>query len=140
MTLEPHSAEMTAYLGALYDHTGKFSEAIAAYQRAMELSRFCPPWIPANLGLTYCVAGQLDDAREAFESVIETFPKYVRAHIGLCVVYVRLGEEGHAQSSARQVLLLDPHFTADEWAAERPFSDPELTSAFVRDLRIAGIP
>lgn len=139
VALEPRSAELNAYLGALYDTLGRYEEAVEAYRRAMTLSPYHSAWIASNLGLTYCMMGRLAASERVFRQVVKHHPDYVRAYIGLAVVESRLGREEEARRSAAMVKRLDPLFRAEEWARAQLYTDPAVVDAFVADLKRAGV-
>jgi tetratricopeptide (TPR) repeat protein len=135
----PQSPQIMGYQGALFDLMGQYRAAIGAYKRALSLSEHAPAWIPSNLGLSYLALGHNEDAEHMFRTVLEHYPKYVRAWIGVSVALIRQSKEKEAQTAAEQVLLLDPSFSSAAWARSRPFSDDKLLEAFVADLRAAGL-
>jgi tetratricopeptide (TPR) repeat protein len=82
-------------LGKLYKTLGRFQDAIAAYQQAINL-------VPSKdvyyyyLGLLYAVEKQDDKAIQAFQDVLRTNPDYVLAHSALAGIYRRIGMEAKA--------------------------------------------
>jgi class 3 adenylate cyclase/tetratricopeptide (TPR) repeat protein len=137
--LGSHSPEIVGYQGALYDLLGDYRAAIRAYTRAISLSFHCPAWIASNLGLSYLAVEENDEAERIYREVIEHYPDYVRAWIGLAVTLNRLGKSKEARHAAQSILALDPHFTVQEWAQSRPFNDPALLDHFIADLRETGL-
>jgi tetratricopeptide (TPR) repeat protein len=106
----------------------------------MHLSPYYSAWIASNLALAYCATGRLAEARETYLGVIGNHPRYARAHIGLCVVNVRLGRLDDAHRAAAELLRLDPQFRSADWARNKPFPDDATVQAFVADMRRAGLP
>lgn len=139
VALAPYSPEVVGYQGTLYDLMGKHDAAITAYTRALSLSTHSPAWIAANLGLSYLAVGDVDETERIYREVLAHHPDYVRAWIGLAVALNRQGRNREGVEAARTVLMLDPAFTAEEWANARPFHDDVLTKQFVKDLRAVGI-
>lgn len=138
--LGSHSPEIIGYQGALYDLSGDYRAAVRAYTRAISLSVHCPAWIAANLGLSYLALNENDEAEHIYREVIQHYPDYVRAWIGLSMALNRQGKSKEAHHAALSVLALDPHFTIEGWAQSRPFNDPVLLDHFVADLRATGLP
>ena len=137
--LAPQSSELAAYLGTVYHTVGRYQDAIFAYRRAMQLSSHYPAWIATNLGFAQCIVGELHEARETFLSVVKHHPDYVRAHLGLAVAYRRLGLMEDALGAAMEVRRMDPQFTIEQWAQDRPYADPAVIDAFIADMRGAGL-
>ena len=138
VALEPRSAELNAYLGALYDTLGRYEDAADAYRRAMALSPYHSAWIASNLGLTYCMMGRLAAAERMFRQVVKHHPDYLRAYIGLAVVEKRLGRDEEARRAAALLRRLDPMFRADDWGRAQLYTDPAVVDAFVADLKATG--
>jgi class 3 adenylate cyclase/tetratricopeptide (TPR) repeat protein len=138
--LGSHSPEIIGYQGALYDLLGDYSSAIRAYTRAFSLSAHSPAWIASNLGLSYLALSEAEEAERIFREVIQHYPDYVRAWIGLAIALNRQGKSKEAGQAAETVLTLDSRFTAQEWAQSRPFNDSALLQRFIADLHAAGLP
>lgn len=138
--LVPYSPEMVGYQGALRDLMGKHDAAITSYTRALSLSAHAPAWIASNLGLSCLAVGNVEEAERIYREVLQHHPGYVRAWIGLSVALNRQGRQRDGAEAAATVLLLDPAFTAAEWARSGPFRDKALSDQFVADLRAVGIP
>ncbi|MGE4251178.1 MAG: tetratricopeptide repeat protein [Parvibaculaceae bacterium] len=137
--LGSHSPEIIGYQGAVYDLLGDYRAAIQAYTRAISLTHHCPAWIPSNLGLSYLAVNENGEAERIYREVIQHYPDYVRAWIGLAASLNRQGKSKEAQQAAQSVLRLDPHFTVQEWAQARPFNDPVLLEHFIADLKATGL-
>ena len=119
---------------------GDYRSAIRSYATALQLSAHSPPWIPSNLGLSYLALGNEAEAEHIYRAVLQHYPDYVRAWIGLVVALNRQGKATEAKRAAETVLTLDPQFSSTEWVRSRPFNDEKLLNVFVDDLRAVGIP
>lgn len=140
VALASHSPEIIAYQGALCDLLGDYRAAIRSYTRAFSLSIHSPAWIASNLGLSYLALNENDEAERIFREVIQNYPDYVRAWIGLAIALSQQGKSKEARHAAESVLTLDHRFTAEEWAQSRPFNDPALLQRFIVNLQAAGLP
>ncbi len=82
-------------------------EAIAAYQRALELD---PGHADAhsNLGAIYFTQERWELARACFERALELCPLHSEARLNLGMVCEETGHEGAALRNYRQVLALNP--------------------------------
>lgn len=138
--LAPQSSEMAAYLGSIYHTVGRYEDAIIAYRRSMWMNSHYPAWIATNLGFVLCVVGLVHEARRTFLGVVSHHPDYVRAHLGLAIVYRRLGFMDDARLAAAEVRRLDPLFTTAQWMQDRPYADTAVAEAFVADMRAVGLP
>lgn len=45
-----------------------------------------------------------------------------------------------ALAAAAEVKRLDPLFTVDQWAQDRPYADDTINEAFIVDMRAVGLP
>ena len=138
--LAPQSPEIVGYQGALFDLMGDYRSAIRSYTTALQLSAHSPAWIPSNLGLSYLALGNEAEAEHIYRAVLQHYPDYVRAWIGLAVSLNRQGKAAEARKAAETVLTLDAQFSSSEWVRSRPFHDERLLNAFIGDLRAVGIP
>ncbi len=84
-------------LGKLYKSLGRYDDAIAAYQMAIEKAPEKEVYY-YYLGLLFTVQQRHDDAVWAFEHVLRRNPDYTLAHSALVGVYHRLGQEKEANN------------------------------------------
>ena len=124
--LAPQSPEIVGYQGALFDLMGDYRSAIRSYTTALQLSAHSPAWIPSNLGLSYLALGNEAEAEHIYRAVLQHYPEYVRAWIGLAVSLNRQGKATEARKAAETVVTLDPQFSSSEWVRSRPFNDEKL--------------
>jgi tetratricopeptide (TPR) repeat protein len=134
------NSEIVGYQGALYDLMGDFPAAIKCYSRAISLTSHAKPWIAANLGLTHLAVGRAAEAERIYRNVIDHYPNYVRAWIGLAVALLRRDRVQEAGHAAARVLELDPGFSASSWGRSRPFNNDGVLAQFMADMRAAGLP
>jgi len=96
-------------LGAVYADLGRYNDAIAEYQRAIELDPQYP--FPHNgLGNVYANLGRYDDAIAEFQWAIELDPQGAYPHNGLGNVYRDLGRHDDAIAEYQRAIELDPLF------------------------------
>ncbi|MDW7990603.1 MAG: tetratricopeptide repeat protein [Anaerolineae bacterium] len=120
-------------LGVALAEAGQKDEAMAAYQRAVELDpKLAPPW--NGLGNVYSDLGQYEEAMAAYRRAIELDPKEAGFWNNLGNAYSDLGRHEEAIEAYRQAIELDPkdaypwnglgivHALRGEWerAAGRP--------------------
>ena len=103
--------EMSAHngLGNVYDDLGRYDDAIAEYERAIELDP--KDAYPHNgLGNVYFEVGRYDDAIAEYERAIELDPKDACPHNGLGSVYYEVGRYKEAIAEYKRAIELDPKF------------------------------
>lgn len=97
-------------LGWLYSQTGRYQEAVAAYQEALRID---PTLMPTFEGLSYIylnVWGDLDKAIELCEQQIARDPDYAGSYNNLGWAYLGRGDLAHAEQAFQKALELRPQF------------------------------
>ena len=98
-------------LGNVYTDLGRYEEAIAAYQKAIELDpKFTWPW--NNLGTVYDDLGRYEEAIAAYQKAIELDPQFTWPWNNLGTVYDDLGRYEEAIAAYQKAIELDPQFAA----------------------------
>jgi len=96
-------------LGVILKLAGKNDDAIAAYQRAIQLDP--KDAYPHNgLGNVYDDLGRYDEAIAAYQRAIQLDPKIAAPHNGLGNVYYRLGNYDDAIAAYQRAIQLDPKY------------------------------
>ena len=93
--------------GLAASRAGRIEEAIAAYERAVEIGPTCLE-CRFNLAVAYADASRFDAAEETFRAVLEIRPGYAAAYYGLSSVYARQGrtdEAAEARGEANRIAL-----------------------------------
>jgi tetratricopeptide (TPR) repeat protein len=93
-------------LGAGLQETGRTSEAIARYEKAIAIQ---PDYLPAynNLGVTLRAAGRLEDAIRAYERGLAV-GDYSELHYNLANALIAAGRVTEAESQLKQALATSP--------------------------------
>ncbi|RLE29177.1 hypothetical protein DRJ27_05000, partial [Candidatus Acetothermia bacterium] len=96
-------------LGIVYSELGRYEDAIAEYERAIELDP--KDALPHNgLGNVDDELGRHEDAIAEYERAIELDPKYAAPHNGLGNVYYELGRHDEAIQAYQKAIELDPKY------------------------------
>lgn len=98
-------------LGTAYLRSEVYSEAIDAYQRAVDLDG-TDPIHHYNLGLALQKAGHNEESVVAFQRAIELEPRYGKAYLSKALSYQRIGDLPKARQSLETLLLVDPQNAA----------------------------
>ncbi len=94
--INPRSATTWEALGTLYKTTGRYDEAVHAFEQAISIA----PGIVSyyhNLGLVYSAKGENKDAFNTFQKVLELDPKHSLTHASLGGYYKKIGLDELAQ-------------------------------------------
>jgi len=95
-------------LGFCYDHTGRYNDAVAEYEKALELA---PGHDPASFRVAYNCALRGDEGRalEHYEAIAASPTTYINALINLGVLYEDRRKFEKAIECYRRVLRADPN-------------------------------
>jgi len=92
---EPNSSDVHSDLGTAYEGTGKLPEAIAEYQKAVELSKGDPRAV-ASLGHAYAVIGSRAEAEKILHNIEEESKSGKASPYLAATVYAGLGQKDKA--------------------------------------------
>ena len=104
--ITPRNAEAWRCLGAANAGLGQRQEAIAAYQKAIDINPDSETYVA--LGLQYDAAGRVEEEIEAFQRGIRINPGNVDAYDYLAHTYNRLGRYDEALKLAKQAISIRP--------------------------------
>jgi len=96
----PNDFESNLWLGVLKTEANQLDEALESLKRAGRM-RPRDPAVAYGLGRVHLAAGRLEEARKAFEQLVEASPSYQQGHVLLATVYYRLNlkEKGDEQKA-----------------------------------------
>jgi tetratricopeptide (TPR) repeat protein len=102
-------AEAHNDLGCVLDNAGRPSEAVAAYEQALQLR---PDYAEAhfNLGIALRRIGDMPGAVEHWQQAVQLEPDYAEAYANLGNAVVELGELQHGMELIDRALRLKPDF------------------------------
>lgn len=114
----PQEPDLYFSAGVMYSHARKYSEAVASYEKALQLKYKGPlETLHLNLGTNYARLGQYDQAIPHLKKSIEINPTKLDAYQNLSLVYLRKGDPVNARKTAEKLEKLDPGGKYGEWAA-----------------------
>jgi tetratricopeptide (TPR) repeat protein len=105
---QPYAAARTySNIGIEYRRLGRLPEAIAAYDRALEIE---PRLVGArnNRGYALLVSGRVAEAEADFRRTIELEPMFPMAHSNLGLLYLMRGDLPAAEAALRESLRISP--------------------------------
>jgi tetratricopeptide (TPR) repeat protein len=105
----PTKARPHNNLGEQYSKMGRFDDAIAEYEKALNI---LPAFETArnNLGTAYTEKGMLDEAIQEYKKAIGLNPGYVKAFYNLGVAYLRAGKLDDAIAAYQRVIAINPDY------------------------------
>jgi TolB-like protein/class 3 adenylate cyclase len=134
--LNANSPNLLVDMAEALVYVGRTDEAIANISRAMRLNPIYPDWYLWTLGIALYHAGRHRDAAAAVTKM-GNMPNLARRV--LIASYVRLDRMEEARRIAAEFLRHDPSYTLKREAVW-PYQAPALQSAFLADLKSAGLP
>jgi TolB-like protein/Flp pilus assembly protein TadD len=138
--LNPNHAKAVGAMAQLLNYSGRPEDAIAYSRKAMRLSPVYPPWMPANLGLSYMMIGEYDKAIAAYEEVLSRGAFIVFGYERLVAIYALKGDLDKAREYASELLEAKPDFTIEEWSNVLLYTNKEDLDRELDALRVAGLP
>jgi tetratricopeptide (TPR) repeat protein len=142
-TLFSHAAAVTkdnctAYnnLGYFFERAGRKDDALASYQKALELY---PDYAYAhyNLGLLHSDRGRTDEAAAHFHKALECNPDYAKAHFNLGLLLAKTGRTDDALAHYRKAVEIDPDYGDAHYNLALLLTDMRLTDEAVAHYRKA---
>jgi DNA-binding SARP family transcriptional activator len=136
----PSSPQVHANLADAQMRCGNCDEALRLVNRAKELEPNDRGFFRSVEGQARFCMGELDAARQAFESALTRHPQFCVARIGLASTWVELGELARARSSATMALAHFPRLSVDYAQDVVPMRDGRQRARIVDAWRAAGLP
>jgi adenylate cyclase len=142
IALAPENADSYARLAVVLPFVGRSEEAVEVVEKAMQLNPAIPAWYLNVLGSAYSFSDRQADAMATYKRVFDHRPSHeeaVRAHLGLAILYIALGQEEDARAEAAEVLKLVPNFSVEVWGQREPYKDEAQIEQDMAALRKAGL-
>ena len=138
--LFPNNADINAGLGTILNDAGKPEEAISVLKNAIRLNPIPPGWYLSRLGDAYRLTRQYEKAVHEYKEAIQLQPDDMISHLNIALCYVKLGREADAHAEAKEVLRINPKFSAESYAKHIPLKDEASKKLFIDGMRKAGLP
>jgi thioredoxin-like negative regulator of GroEL len=103
VALYPNGVAPRYFIGFVYEKSGRFTEASAAYSEALALSKEC---YPAALGLARLMAGEgrYQDAAQLLSDSLMVFPDNVDIKRQLAVMYYKMEDWSRADAAIAEIV------------------------------------
>ena len=138
LALDPNSADAYTGLGNVREFQGRSEDAVALYTQAYRLD---PQWDMALhfLGRSLLQLDRFDEAETAFKRRLTFAPHSDMSRFYLACVYARSGRPEEAQRVWREILEINPTFSAEHVGNVLPYNDPTVVPGLLQSLKEAGI-
>jgi len=138
--LAPNDLVAVAGLATRLKDFGREQEAVNLFEQAMRMSPKHPWWVPYAYGVTLHLVGRKEEAVQSFKKAITLNPNHVLPRAFLAAVYADLGRIDEANAAAKEVIRLDPKFTATRLMQSHTLHDPVKDAKFRNLMQRAGLP
>ena len=140
LELGPNDELSHVLVGTALRLTGRSTEAIPVYKKAIRVSPFPRSTTYYGLGTAYCFTGQFEKGIEACERATHGNPNDLLAHTILAVAYSMGGREEDARATAEEVLRIDPKFSVKHFIKKvARFKNKTDVERVAEALRKAGL-
>jgi len=137
--MDPNAALSYQFLGSVLRYAGKPEEAISAIKMAIRLEPFTPGIYYHNLGLSYLLNGDCEEAIKACDKGLERERANKITSTMATAVYGACGQEEEAQKMAKEVLRINPKFSAGGFGKFIPYKNPKDRDKIRDGLKKAGL-
>jgi tetratricopeptide (TPR) repeat protein len=120
--LDPQMMRAYDNLGLCYDYLGKYDEAIASYNRAVELNREQAqpsPWPHVNLAISLMAVNKLAEAENHLRKAVAYDARLPQAHYQLGQALEKQGKYEEAAESLKRAAALDPTYPEPHYTLSR---------------------
>ena len=122
IAIDPHNMKAYDNLGLCYEAAGRLDDAVATYQRAVELNRQgrpVSPWPPLNLGTLLVKLEKFDDAEKYLRDSLLADPKFAQAHYVFGLLLEKRGRDEEAIRELELAAALDRAYAQPHYALGR---------------------
>jgi adenylate cyclase len=115
INIAPGTALPYANLGYALCMSGRSSEAIAYFKKAIRIDPFPPPYYYLDLGNAYFLTGNYEEAVKVNKKACALAPDNEGCHRTLAAAYGMLGKDTEAQVEAAELLRIMPEWSIEGW-------------------------
>ena len=136
-----HSEANALAIGAIALRVcGKPETAIEYIKKAIRHCPIYPAWYLDQMAHCYWMLKQYDQTIAIAQTAIESDPQFSYPYGVLALTYAETGRQQMADDSVKEMLRIDPSFSADAWIKGLPYADPDMQARQVAAFRKAGMP
>ena len=135
LTISPNYAHALNLRGLLYIYTGEPKRAVSIIERAMRLDPAFQQQAMHFLGTAHFVAGDYPAAVSVFKDRILVNPSTDLSRAFLASALGHLGHVEEAKDVWRELIEINPAYSAEAHIGRLPFQDAEIPEAFMNGLR-----
>jgi adenylate cyclase len=136
---DPSYANAYVLLASLLYYAGRPEEGLERIQQAMQINPHHPYNYNFHLGQAYFVLHRYQEAIDAFNSGLSSYPASERMRVWLAASLAQSGDVEEAIWEGEQIMAANPDFSIQRMMQAFPFKNPVDMEHFVAGLRLAGL-
>jgi TolB-like protein len=140
LQLNPNSAPVQDFYGAVLSMAGRPLDGLGAVQRSMRLDPFFHPMTLGHLGHCYIMLGNDRAALAPLRECAARAPRWRPAFVWLAAACMRLELVNEARAAAARVLDIQPTFCIEAWRRLHPYRDLTSAERLYEALSAVGLP
>ncbi len=140
LELNPNSTDSLKAYGSLSFYNGDTRRSIKMHHKALRLDPnllITSHSIHMELGLSYYLQGQYEQAVKILNQGYTRRPDFVGNHIGLAATYAQMGDMTLARKHAEQIKRRLPFFDLNDYGTK--FMNPDDRNKIIAGLQKAGL-
>ena len=123
IALSPNNADAISELGNVLNFAGRPEEAIGLIKKSMLLNPIYPPYYQWNLGHSYFLMRQYDEAIATLKRVLNRNPNFHPVYVYLAAIYSELGRVEEAAVQWQKFAEKNPQTTPEAWKQRLPYKE-----------------
>jgi len=140
LALTPDDPYVLATFGNILNFCGNPQRGLQMMEKALKIEPFTPPNWKFQIGRSYLLLGQYDQAIVQFRRMVEDAPKFIPAYTHLAFAYVETGRTEEASDAIKTVLQINSQFSVREIEKRLPYQNDDVRNRHLDSLRKAGLP
>jgi len=140
IALAPNNAEVYATFGIALNYWGNPERGLELLEKAFSLDTIAPANWEFQMGHSYLLLRQYDEAITRINLMNELIPKFMYAYAFLAWAYAELDRLDEARDAIKKVLEITPQYTLKQVERILPYRIDEDRNRILGALRKAGLP
>jgi adenylate cyclase len=136
---DPSYANAYVLLATLLYYAGRPEEGLQRIRQAIRINPHHPYNYHFHLGQAYFVLHRYQEAIEALNRGLSSFPASERMRVWLAAALAQSGDVEEANWQGQQIMAADPDFSIQRMTQTFPFNNPADLEHFTGGLRLAGL-
>jgi adenylate cyclase len=139
IALDPNGADSHVALGYALQIAGRPEEAIASIENAIRSNPIAPSHYFRILGSAYRMVGRYEEAVAVYKKALARSPDSIITNVHLTATYSIAGRDDEARAQAKEVLRIQPKFSAERYTKRLPYKDTSEKQRLMDALHKAGL-